>query len=62
MADVDLWSRCLQNLEKDLSRQSFETWFKPTQARVEEQTLKVLVPNEFFRDWIRDHYQTQIQR
>jgi chromosomal replication initiator protein len=62
MTDVDLWSRCLQNLEKDLSRQSFETWFKPTQARVEEQTLKVMVPNEFFRDWIRDHYQTQIQR
>jgi chromosomal replication initiator protein len=62
MADVDLWSRCLQNLEKDLSRQSFETWFKPTQAHVEDQTLKVLVPNEFFRDWIRDHYQMDIQR
>jgi chromosomal replication initiator protein len=62
MTDVDLWSRCLQNLEKDLSRQSFETWFKPTQGRVEEQKLKVLVPNEFFRDWIRDHYQANIQR
>lgn len=62
MTDVDLWSRCLQNLEKDLSRQSFETWFKPTQAKVEDQKLKVVVPNEFFRDWIRDHYQTQIQR
>jgi chromosomal replication initiator protein len=62
MTDVDLWSRCLQNLEKDLSRQSFETWFKPTQAQVEDQKLKVLVPNEFFRDWIRDHYQTNIQR
>ncbi len=62
MADVDLWSRCLQNLEKDLSRQSFETWFKPTRATLDNQTLKVQVPNEFFRDWIQDHYQTQLQK
>ncbi len=59
---ADLWDRCLENLKKDLNRQSFETWFKPTKASLSENnTLKVRVPNEFFRDWIRDHYQPQIQ-
>ncbi len=60
---ADLWDRCLENLKKDLNRQSFETWFKPTKASLSENnTLKVQVPNEFFRDWIRDHYQPQIQK
>ena len=62
-ASVDLWDRCLENLKKDLNRQSFETWFKPTKASIKENnTLTVQVPNEFFRDWIRDHYQPQIQK
>src|SRR5579871_991678 len=60
---ADLWDRCLESLKKDLNRQSFETWFKPTKASLaENRTLKVQVPNEFFRDWIRDHYQPQIQK
>jgi chromosomal replication initiator protein len=60
-ASADLWDRCLDNLKKDLNSQSFETWFKPTTASVADKTLKVQVPNEFFRDWIRDHYQAQLQ-
>ena len=59
---ADLWDRCLENLKKDLNQQSFETWFKVTKASVHEKTLHVQVPNEFFRDWIRDHYQPQIQK
>ena len=58
---ADLWDRCLENLKKDLNNQSFETWFKSTKASVSDNTLKVQVPNEFFRDWIRDHYQLQLQ-
>ncbi len=58
---ADLWDLCLENLKKDLNQQSFETWFKSTKALVDEKTLKVQVPNEFFRDWIRDHYQAQLQ-
>jgi chromosomal replication initiator protein len=58
---ADLWDRCLENLKSDLNSQSFETWFKPTKASVSDKTLKVQVPNEFFRDWIRDHYQLQLQ-
>ncbi|HET9870755.1 MAG TPA: chromosomal replication initiator protein DnaA [bacterium] len=60
---VDVWGLCLENLKQDLNRQSFETWFKPTKASwLDEKTLQVKVPNEFFRDWIRDHYQPQIRK
>ena len=61
-ASADVWDLCLETLKKDLNRQSFETWFKSTKASVSENKLKVQVPNEFFRDWIRDHYQPQIQK
>ena len=53
---ADLWDRCLENLKKDLNQQSFDTWFKVTTASLHEKTLHVQVPNEFFRDWIRDHF------
>jgi len=60
---TDVWNRCLEALQKDLNRQSFETWFKPTKGSlVDGNTLQVLVPNEFFRDWIRDHYSCDIQK
>jgi len=62
-SSADLWDRCLESLKKDLTSQSFDTWFKPTKASIStDNTLKVRVPNEFFRDWIRDHYQAQIQK
>jgi chromosomal replication initiator protein len=60
---ADLWDRCLENLKNDVSQQSFETWLKPTTAIfIEPNTLKVCVPNDFFKEWIRTHFQSQIQK
>lgn len=62
-APSDLWNRCLKNLEKDLSPQSYATWFRHTRADLADgDVLRIQVPNEFFRDWIRDHYHLQIQK
>lgn len=59
----NVWDRCLESLQKDMNRQSFETWFKPTKGDlVDPHVLQVMVPNEFFRDWIRDHYSADIQK
>lgn len=59
----DVWTRCLESLQKDMNRQSFETWFKSTQGHMADPNiLKVLVPNEFVRDWIQDHYIADVQR
>jgi len=59
----DVWSRCLETLQRDLNRQSFDTWFRPTKGSITDpHILNVLVPNEFFRDWIQDHYSADIQK
>lgn len=55
-----LWDRCVQRLESDLPEQHFNTWIRPLQAVQEEQTLRLLAPNRFVVDWVREHFYDQI--
>jgi chromosomal replication initiator protein len=55
-----LWDRCVQRLESDLPEQHFNTWIRPLQAVQEEQTLRLLAPNRFVVDWVREHFFEQI--
>ena len=53
----DLWERVLAEMEKKVSKPSFETWLKSTKATViQNDTITVTAPNEFARDWLEDHY------
>lgn len=53
----DLWDKVLEGVQKRVSKPSFETWLKETQAlRLEDDTLIISVPNDFARDWLRDRY------
>jgi chromosomal replication initiator protein len=53
----DLWSRVLQEIEKKISKPSFETWLKSTKAySLKEDTLTIVAPNEFARDWLESKY------
>ena len=55
------WASVLQCLRKQISPQSYETWFAPTkQAGVEDNSIDVEVPNQFFKDWLLDHYMEQV--
>ena len=57
-----LWSRCLEKLEGELSEQQLNTWIRPLQANVENGTLKLLAPNRFVLDWVKQNlYQRIIQ-
>jgi chromosomal replication initiator protein len=52
-----LWNTCLEEIKKDLPRQSFETWLKPTRAlSLDEQGLVVEVHHRVFSDWIEERY------
>jgi len=42
--------------------QSFETWFAPTTAEWEGETLFIRVPSQFFLEWISSHYGSNIAR
>jgi len=55
------WASVLQCLRKQISPQSYETWFAPTkQAGVKDNSINVEVPNQFFKDWLLDHYMEQV--
>jgi chromosomal replication initiator protein len=55
----DLWEQALQKIEEKVSKPSFDTWFKDTQADSINQssnTITVIAPNEFARDWLENRY------
>jgi len=52
-----LWQETLQNLEKLLSPQHFSTWIKPIRfLGLDQDLVRLEVPNHFIRDWLQDHY------
>lgn len=57
---MDIWHRCMEQLEGDLTAQQFNTWIRPLQAVEEDGVIRLLAPNRFVVDWIRNHYLDQI--
>jgi len=54
---IELWRKVLAKIEKTLSKPSFDTWLKATKATaLEEDSLIVVAPNEFARDWLESRY------
>lgn len=51
----NLWKKCLERLEGELSPQQFNTWIRPLQAIEEGGSLELLAPNQFVRDWVNNH-------
>jgi chromosomal replication initiator protein len=56
-----LWGACLEELERNISSQQFYTWIKPLQAEESEGEFKLLAPNRFVLDWVKDNFITQIE-
>ncbi len=53
----DVWAKVMEYLERELSAVSIDRWFRNlTPAEVSDQTLTVEVPDEFFKNWIEEHY------
>ena len=55
------WKFCLDRLEGELTPQQFNTWIRPLQAVEQDSTVKLLAPNRFVMDWVRDQYLPLIQ-
>jgi len=54
---ADLWNKALSNIEKKISKPSFDTWLKATAAHsLQGDSLVVTAPNEFARDWLEERY------
>jgi chromosomal replication initiator protein len=51
-----LWKKCLDRLEEELSAQQFNTWIRPLQAVKDRSGLRLLAPNRFVMDWVRQQF------
>jgi chromosomal replication initiator protein len=53
--DATLWSRCIRQLESEVPEQLFNVWVRPLQAIEEDGVLRLLAPNRFVVDWVRQN-------
>lgn len=56
-----LWLKCVEFLEKELPAQQFNTWIRPIQSSLEANELRLLAPNRFVLDWVKDKYLGRIK-
>ena len=62
MDPTDIWAKCLLSIEKQVTRQSFHTWFQPTScSHFDKRTICIEVPSSFFADWLEENYAGLIQ-
>ena len=57
----ELWRRCLERLEVDLSGEDVHTWLMPLQARDDGNDLQLFAPNPYTLDTVRELYLAQIE-
>ena len=51
-----LWTACLDRLQGRLSEQQLNTWLRPLHAQETEGQLRLLAPNQFVLEHVRDHF------
>jgi chromosomal replication initiator protein len=53
----NFWQQVLETIKGQINTNSFETWIKPIIFQsLDEKKLVLEVPNNFFRDWVAEHY------
>ncbi|EGN76051.1 chromosomal replication initiator protein DnaA [Idiomarina sp. A28L] len=55
-----LWNDCAARLQNELPAQQFNTWIRPLQADLEQNTLFLYAPNTYVVEWVKDKYLKQI--
>ena len=56
-----IWDQCFSQLENNLSAQQFSTWIRPLQVVFRNDDIYLLAPNQFVRDWVSEHFLTDIK-
>jgi chromosomal replication initiator protein len=58
----DLWEDVLTAIRPEIDAESYDLWFRPLRALSLEGTrFMVQIPNAFFADWMREHYQDRLE-
>ncbi len=51
-----LWASVLEDIKNVVGQTALETWFAPIQTKFLDNKLVLEVPDEFFKDWVIQHY------
>lgn len=63
MDNKELWEKALVDIELEVSKANFSTWFKNTHIiKQEAGTVSISVQNEFVRDWLSNKYHSTVLR
>ncbi len=64
LTDASLvWKNCLSIIKENVPLITYNTWFLPIKPlSIESGKLRIQVPNNFFIEWIDEHYNTLITR
>lgn len=57
----NFWSACLTQFEKELPAQQFKTWIKPLKFDACQEPLRLLAPNRFVMQWVKDKFFSRIE-
>jgi chromosomal replication initiator protein len=57
----NFWSICLSRFQQELSAQQFNTWIKPLQFETHDGTCRLLAPNRFVLQWVKDRFLDRIK-
>ncbi|PKM10430.1 MAG: chromosomal replication initiator protein DnaA [Gammaproteobacteria bacterium HGW-Gammaproteobacteria-3] len=56
-----IWNNCLAKLEHEISASEFSTWIRPLQAVENNENIKLLAPNRFVLDWVKEHHLARLE-
>ncbi|WP_339285305.1 DnaA N-terminal domain-containing protein [Oceanobacillus sp. FSL K6-3682] len=57
---MGIWQKVLEKISYQISKPSFDTWFKKTTAEFVEDALTVYSSSEFTIDWLKEKYSTLV--
>lgn len=62
ISESSVWQRCLEKIHSKIGAHSYETWFRTTEFSIDEKgNANVFVPNQFFADFIEEHFSLLIK-
>jgi chromosomal replication initiator protein len=57
------WKECLKNIKLNVTLMTYNTWFLPIKPlKLDNSTLMVELPSQFFWEWIDEHYNSLINK
>ena len=58
----NFWSTCLSRFQQELSAQQYNTWIKPLSHEIVNDGLRLLAPNRFVQQWVKDRFLSKIEK